>query len=65
MNDGIGKISGSIGDLGDPGGFDNIIDQLSKLIGKGDSLNIDMESGSSCQDSSRTTDFFKGIDILR
>ncbi|MFA5104707.1 MAG: hypothetical protein WC527_05985 [Candidatus Margulisiibacteriota bacterium] len=65
MSEGIGQINGSIGSLGDSGGLDNLIDQLSKLIGKTDSLNIDMESGASCEDSSRAPDIFRRIDTLR
>ncbi len=66
MTEGIGHITGSAGNLGGSEGLDSIVDQLSQLIGKGDSgVTIDIESGASCGTSSRASEIFKRIDTLR
>lgn len=66
MSEGIGPIKGQISSSSDSGGFDSIVQELSDLIGKtGNSITIDMESGSSCSNSTRAENIFRRIDTLR
>jgi len=67
MADGIGELKGQgIGNLSSSEALDNLVNQLSRLIGDVSSISIDLESGKVCDSTNASIGLSQNrIDTLR